>query len=236
MTPQELGHDAWTKVASDTIPLAQLPALIGAVQAEREKSRPDVSPGDLAKALTDSCVFACPRCGVLDSSAVLAATTAAQMMAEDPQMAVSFGGPNIAALVSGKCPGCGGSTARVVLDLGALRSDTCWSEKAKVALGCIAGLLIASFTGLMVGAVLGSADATEASRLAVPILGIFLLLLAAACGAGVPGAFRRYGRRKALLVYLSLVVAASLIVFALRFGAARGAAPDGPLVPSAERR
>ncbi|HPD17126.1 MAG TPA: hypothetical protein PLE19_19455 [Planctomycetota bacterium] len=236
MTPQELGHDAWTRRVGDTIPFTQLPALIGAVQAEREKSRPDVSPGDLAKALVDTCVFACPRCGVFDNKAVLAAATAAQMMAEDPQMAVSFGGPDIAALASGKCPGCGGTTVQMVLDLGLLRRDTYWSEKAKAALGCVAGLLIASFTGLMVGAVLGSADATPASRVAVPIVGLFFLFFAIACGAGVPGAFRRYGRRRVFLAYVCLVVVVSLAVFALRFGAGNGAASAGPPAASAERR
>jgi Flp pilus assembly protein TadD len=77
------------------------------------------SKADLQKILEQqdhAFTFTCPNCGQLESSAVLLGVTMRFMQGMDPGMGTIFGGPNIASLTSGRCPGCGGTRLNVTYD------------------------------------------------------------------------------------------------------------------------
>jgi hypothetical protein len=75
------------------------------------------SLGAVIRDLPGAMTFVCAGCrGVLKSDAVITGATVRSIQNMNPQMSTLLGGPNIAALVAGQCPGCGGRNLHVVYD------------------------------------------------------------------------------------------------------------------------
>lgn len=104
-------HQAATGHTFTLVNIAHIPALVDAMVAELCRQYPTAEAEEITRLLPDAFHFACANCGILKADAVLVGAAVRGMMGQNPQMAVAFGGPNVASIAVPKqhvkCPRCG---------------------------------------------------------------------------------------------------------------------------------
>jgi len=115
-TCQEFAESALRRKTEISIEFGALPQIIDALREAQKAAYPNADMGRIGGQLEDAFAFTCPECGQLKSSAVLMGAMVKSMQRMNPGMATIFGGPNIANLAGGRCPGCGGTKLNVTYD------------------------------------------------------------------------------------------------------------------------
>jgi hypothetical protein len=85
-----------------------IPLLLDGVRGAHPNLPSDGASGAVMRGL----VVHCPKCGQYSESAVAVMA----MAGTEPMAGALFGGPKVAALGSGRCPGCGGTVVQVTYD------------------------------------------------------------------------------------------------------------------------
>ncbi len=115
---EEFAGEAMEGRAVTELSLSQAGQLMDALVAARKQKSAEFNAGAFIKELEENTLFLCGCGSYLDATAVYTAATLQSMAARNPAMGMMLGGPNIAALVSGRCPKCGNSRITAIYDPG----------------------------------------------------------------------------------------------------------------------
>jgi tetratricopeptide (TPR) repeat protein len=104
LTIENFAQETCKSSGSITLPLTRVSALIKALTKYLQAADPGVSLDQAFKQAKMGLTLKCPRCGVFNEETV-SVLFASEFMRDTTH--VTFGGPNVAALAKGICPGCG---------------------------------------------------------------------------------------------------------------------------------
>ena len=113
---EDFTQSALRRKTNLSIDLSDLPTLLDELRDAQQAAYPSADMGEIGGQLEDTFRFLCPNCGELKSSGVLMGAMVKAMQGMNPAMSTMFGGPNIANLAAGRCPGCNGSRVNLVYD------------------------------------------------------------------------------------------------------------------------
>ena len=114
----QFAREACKSKNSIWIQLSQTVVLIDALTEALQKEYPDLGPGEAFSYTLSGLTLKCPRCDLMLSENAISTLYTISIM---PTAAV-YGGPNIATLARGRCPGCGGSTFEAIFDPAKIRA------------------------------------------------------------------------------------------------------------------
>lgn len=99
-----------------TLAIRNIPALLEKLYTVQRSCFSEEDAEQVNQQLPAALTFNCPLCGILDSASVFAAASVNSIKTMEDAPPVAFGGPNVATLAKGQCPGCGLSIVEVSYD------------------------------------------------------------------------------------------------------------------------
>ena len=111
---EDFARNALRGTTTDFLNFEKLPKLIDAMLTALKEAFPDTDASELVRYVDQGLLFVCPSCGLLDTRGVLTSVAGRLVMDDSPELKLAgYGGPNVAALAEGMCPGCFGQTVGV---------------------------------------------------------------------------------------------------------------------------
>lgn len=108
----EIARQACKSKTTISVQMIEISRLTDLLKDSLQKEYPDLESGEVLSHAQSGLTLRCPSCGPLSEQVVSYLYLAGSGMMQG----AVFGGPNVAALAQGRCPGCGGSSVVATFD------------------------------------------------------------------------------------------------------------------------
>jgi hypothetical protein len=106
---EQYARRACQETMSISVRMSEITRLVNLLRDELLIAYPHLEAGEAFSHASSDLILRCPNCGQLNNQVVSYLYLAGSGMMQN----AIFGGPNVAAMAQGRCPGCGGSTIQV---------------------------------------------------------------------------------------------------------------------------